>query len=284
MRIAITGGTGLVGKFMVERALAEGHQVLLLGRTPPPPIWRNLGIGHVRWQLGDRPPELPVDLLVHCAFHHVPGRYRGGEGADPELFRRLNVDGTLALFEAAPHVRIAFLSSRAVYGPGPRAERPNEATPLKPDTLYGRVKAEVEAYLAPRDAVSLRATGVYGPPAPWQRHKWAELFDNFRAGRRIAPRCGTEVHGADLWQALSLAIDAGHIGPLNVSDLILDRADLLHRYAEISRMTGKLPPHAPFDPASEMDCSLLQGLGWRPKGSAGLDETLAQITAAERNL
>ena len=60
-----------------------------------------------------------VQYFVHAAFEHVEGRYRGGEGDDPEGFRRANVEGSARLFEAARAAgvkRCVFLSSRAVYG------------------------------------------------------------------------------------------------------------------------------------------------------------------------
>jgi UDP-glucose 4-epimerase len=42
-----------------------------------------------------------TDAVVHAAFDHLPGRYRGGEGDDPARFRRINLDGSVRLFESA---------------------------------------------------------------------------------------------------------------------------------------------------------------------------------------
>ena len=53
------------------------------------------------YKLGERPDLAGIGAVVHCAFAHVPGRYRGGEGDDPEGFRRANLDGSLALIRAA---------------------------------------------------------------------------------------------------------------------------------------------------------------------------------------
>ncbi len=35
MKILVTGGTGFLGTHLVPKLVAAGHQVRLLGRTPP---------------------------------------------------------------------------------------------------------------------------------------------------------------------------------------------------------------------------------------------------------
>ena len=109
------------------------------------------------WDLADPAPRLPpADALVHLALAHVPGAYRGGEGDDPAGFRRLNLDGTLRLFDAAGPARIVFLSSRAVYGDHRRGETLRETDAPAPDSLYGddqaRGRGARSAAAAPRSA------------------------------------------------------------------------------------------------------------------------------------
>ncbi|WP_372893436.1 NAD-dependent epimerase/dehydratase family protein, partial [Rhodosalinus sp.] len=234
------------------------------------------------YDLTGPPPALDgVDALIHAGFSHEPGRYRGGEGDDPEGFLSANRDGTLRLFEAAAGAgvrRVIFLSSRAVYGDYPPGTELTEEMTPRPDTLYGAVKAEAEAALAALPGgVALRATGVYGPAGPGQRHKWAGLFENYLAGETITPRRGTEVHGADLAAAVRLVLEAPEErlgdGVFNVSDLLLDRRALL---AEVARATG-CPHPLPAEsaaPVSVMRCDRLTALGWRPGGMARLRATL----------
>ena len=62
MRIALTGASGLVGRFLLCAFRAEGHQV----ETLP------------GWRLGQPAPLDGCEALVHAGFAHVPGRYRGG--------------------------------------------------------------------------------------------------------------------------------------------------------------------------------------------------------------
>lgn len=281
MRVALTGGTGIVGRFVLAACRSAGDRVTLLGRRPVP------GAECLPYELGGRLPDLSgQDALVHCAFSHVAGRYRGGEGDDPAGFEAANLAGSLRLFEAAAEAglgRILFLSSRAVYGGYPPGTRLLEAMEPRPDTLYGEVKARAEAALAELPGgMSLRATGVYGPPGPDGAHKWRDLFEDFAAGRPIAPRVATEVHGADLGVAARLLLATGPRGGrvFNASDLVLDRRDLLADWARISGRAGALPERAEAGAVSEMDCARLRALGWRPAGRAGLEAALARIAGA----
>jgi UDP-glucose 4-epimerase len=212
MRVLITGGTGRVGRFVTADLLAAGHAVTLLGRRRPEAF---AAAGWREWALGDAGPLPPADALVHCALDHRPGLYRGGEGDDPEGFRRRNVAGSLALARAARAAgaaRFVFLSSRAVYGDARR----RRARRGGPNARSGDALRAGEAGRGsrPRGAggagfrpVSLRATGVYGRCAGFADHKWAGLFDDYRAGRSVAPRRSGEVHGADVAAAVRLVLE-----------------------------------------------------------------------------
>ncbi|MAS05580.1 MAG: UDP-glucose 4-epimerase [Ahrensia sp.] len=292
MKVLVTGGTGYAGRFIVEALLAAGHAVSVSGRSKPEDSFFS---GPVDFQSGDLDPDNAslalfegCDAFVHAAFHHVAGRYRGGEGDDPQSFRRLNVDGSLALFAAAKEAGVAravFLSSRAVYGAQPPGSVLTEDTEPHPDTLYGEVKRAVEQGIAAMAGetflpVALRVTGIYGPAGPGRRHKWADLFADFEAGREIAPRVGTEVHGEDMAAAVRLMLegDADAIraaGSLfNVSDILLDRRDLLAEYAKRSGCANALPERADASAYNPMSCSRLKALGWTPTGELDLQSLL----------
>ncbi len=288
MKIAITGANGFVGRYVVQAALAAGDAVTVLGRTPPPPKAFSAPVGYLPYALGDTPDLGGVDALVHCGFSHVPGRYRGGEGDDPAGFTRLNLDGSVTLFDAAKSAGVAravFLSSRAVYGDYPAGTTLSEALPPRPDTLYGQVKWQAEQALAALcgpgfTTASLRATGVYGPAGPGRPHKWAALFDSFLSGQPIAPRAGTEVHGADLAQAIRLLLttpaDQLRNPAFNASDILLDRHDLLAEVARHKNVPHPLPDRSDACP-NQMTCAPLHHLGWAPGGWTALQETLPQL-------
>lgn len=267
MKIALTGASGLVGRFLLAGLRAAGHQVVTLGRRG----------ADITFDLAGPPPDLSgADALVHAGLAHLPGKYRGGEGDDPERFTRLNRDGSLRLMTAAARAgvpRLAFLSTRAVYGAYPPGTALTEDLTPKPDTLYGAVKLSVEQELpalAPH-TISLRATGVYGAGPD---HKWSGLFRDYLRGAPVTPRVATEVHGHDLCTALVCALDAPGHHLLNVSDLLLDRHDLLAEVARLTDCPHPLPRRADAAQVSAMTCDRLRALGWRPGGTALLHRSL----------
>lgn len=294
MTVLVTGGTGFVGRFVVEALLGAGRKVRVAGRRVPAADYFSAPVGFAEGALepaGDWGGALEgVTHLVHAAFDHVPGRYRGGEGEDPSGFVARNVGGTFALFEAAKRAgvgRVVFLSSRAVYGRQPDGAELTETTEAHPDTLYGDVKRAAEVGLedlsdAGFRGVSLRVTGVYGPAAPGRPHKWAGLFDDYLAGSVVSPRRATEVHGDDVAAAVLLALDAPEPPPvLNVSDIVLDRHDLL---AIVQAATGSATPLPSRSVVSlnAMNCDLLRALGWRPCGMDLLERTVLQLLGDRR--
>ena len=176
MKVAVTGGTGYVGGFIVDRLLACGHEVRLMLRNGGKPGW---DVDSHRLELD---PEADyrdllrgADALVHAAFDHLPGRFRRGEGDDLHGFLRKNVAGSLELLAQARQSgvgRAVVLSSRAVYGRQPPGTALTENMAVRPDTHYGAAKAALEAFvssLAGQDgwpACALRLTGVYGLVVP----------------------------------------------------------------------------------------------------------------------
>lgn len=287
--ILMTGGSGQIGRFVAERLVADGHRLMVLGRRPAD----DPQVGFLPWDLSAESVVLPAaDALVHCALDHVPGRYRGGEGDDPHGFVARNVEGTNRLFEAAKVAGIGhcvFLSSRAVYADtGNWAVLPETAA-VAPDTLYGQAKLAGEDALAGLCddrffGTALRVTGVYGQAPGLEHHKWTNLFQNFDQGAEIAPRVGTEVHGADLAEAIALVLDKAAARPnrfevYNVSDLLLDRQDLLKLYAEVSGCAGALPQRA-AGPVGVMEAGKLKVLGWRPGGLESLKRFITACGSA----
>lgn len=296
----VTGGTGYVGRFVVERLLAAGHRVTVMGRTPPaegffPAPVRFAGAELGTWD-GAETVLSGVDFLVHAAFDHVPGRYRGGEGDDPEGFRRRNGEGSIALFNAAMRAgvrRAVFLSSRAVYGSGwPAGTLFDEAMEPRPDTLYGEVKRAVEAHLAAIGepggfcGTSLRVTGVYGPAGKGRAHKWEGLIRDYLEGRAVPSRAGTEVHGDDVAAAALLVLEGGAgsvCGKIfNVSDIAVDTHDILAIVRAATGSRHALPEPADKTSLNAMATERLRGLGWRPGGMALFEEAVRRLAGEVR--
>ena len=293
MKVLVSGGTGLVGRYVVEELLSAGYQVIVGGRRAPPPRLFSRSVEFAALSLD--PDKDQIDIFddayffVHAAFNHVPGKYRGGEGDDPKTFQRLNLDGTVRLFEAAKRAgtrRCIFLSSRAAYGEHPEGTELTETMLAKPETLYGQVKLDAERALVHLSTpgfagVSLRSTGIYGDFSP---NKWDGLIAHYLAGRPVVSRVGTEVHGRDLGHAVRLMLEtestriSGEI--FNVSDISVDTRDIL---SPIRRATGSrhvLPPPADRLALNPMKTEKIRALGWMPGGAPLFEETMQRLAAA----
>lgn len=149
MRIAVTGGSGKLGRAVVTDLLAHGHEVLNLDRVPSldpvAPFTRIdlTDLGQVADALGgvdDRPS--PFDGVVHLAA--IPGPGMAPDGA---IFAN-NVLSTYHVMAAARRAgieRIVWASSETVLGLPFDAPPPyvpvDEEVPLRPETTYSLGKA-----------------------------------------------------------------------------------------------------------------------------------------------
>ena len=163
MNVAITGGTGFIGRKLVQRHLEQGDHVSVLSRRPL--VLSGLP-DSVEWFEGDLvafehswPFVDGVDVLYHCA----------GQLTDENSMRSLHVDGTKFLVEAASR-RIGHwvqLSSVGVYGPV-SSGLITEESPLNPVGEYEITKSESDELVinaAREGAFSfsvLRPSNVYG--------------------------------------------------------------------------------------------------------------------------
>lgn len=296
MRTIVSGGAGYVGRFVVEALIGAGHDVTVAGRRQPEADFFSAPVGFRPLDLNqdDIGPSLfdDADHFVHAAFDHLPGRYRGGEGDDPQGFRRRNLDLTTRLFDAAKAAgvkRTVFLSSRAVYGTRAPGEMLRESMDVRPDTLYGEVKLGAEeALMALGDAgflpSVLRVTGVYGEAGKGGMQKWAPLFAAYLAGRDVAPRAGTEVHGCDVGEAVRLMLQEPRARVadkvFNVSDILVDRRDILAIVKEATGCPHPLPDAADKADVNAMATDRLRALGWSPGGPALFERTVRHLIAS----
>ncbi|WP_064708817.1 NAD-dependent epimerase/dehydratase family protein [Rhizobium bangladeshense] len=292
MKVLVSGGTGLVGRYVVEELLAAGYQVIVGARQAPLPRFFSRPVEFAALSLD--PDKDQIDIFddayffVHAAFSHLPGKYRGGEGDDPKTFQKLNLNGSVRLFEAAKRAgtrRCVFLSSRAAYGDHPPGVELTETMLAKPETLYGQIKLDTERALAELTSpgfagVSLRATGVYGDLFP---NKWDGLIADYLAGRPVAARVGTELHGRDLGRAVRLMLEtestriSGEM--FNISDISVDTNDILSPIRREMGCRHALPAAADKAVLNPMSTAKIRALGWTPGGTALFEETMHRLAA-----
>lgn len=199
MHLLLTGGSGSVGKAVIERLSANGHSVLVIGRRAglsfPGAEYRSCDIN-------DYPSLLDAargsDMIIHLAAIPDPG------GADPQEIFRINCSGSFNVFQAAATLGIrkviqasSINAAGQFYGikPAPLHYLPlDELHPVFSTDAYSFSKNVVEAvadYFWRREGISslsLRLPWV----APQEIHEgiqeWRDSAARFCAELSAKPR------------------------------------------------------------------------------------------------
>lgn len=182
----VTGGTGFLGRHIVERLLAAGRPVTVLARTPAPDLEKR-GVRFIRASLDDeaavRTACRGIDTVFHVAAKvGVWGRY--------DDFFRANVLGTRALLAGSREhgvTRFVHTSTPSVVYNGYDLAGADESLPLTTScpSPYPLTKAIAErevlaANSDPIRTVALRPHLIWGVGDP---HLVPRILDRARAGR-----------------------------------------------------------------------------------------------------
>lgn len=179
MKALVTGGAGFIGSHLVDRLLAEGHDVVVVddlstGSTENlAQVWEHPRLTFLQGditahEVADQMTAVAAEVVFHLAAqmdvrHSV---------ADPVNDARRNVLGTVSVLEAARRAgsrKVVFASSGgAIYGEQEVRPIPETATP-DPEAQYAASKICGEVYLGVYrnlyglEATVLRLGNVYGP-------------------------------------------------------------------------------------------------------------------------
>lgn len=229
MRVAVTGVTGFIGGAIARRLLADGIEVLGLGRREDPAPWTGK---YARWDLASpMPPPVETldalracDAVVHAAAHVATW------GPDAP-FVRVTVDGTARLLDALDAVepRLVVIGSSSVYDPRAAHDARHPARepegPVPDDRYlgaYALAKAAQERLVLRRrpDAIVLRPRAVWGPG---DRTLLPRLLARVHLGRLPLPAGGrlpaSHTHVDSLCDAVVAALEQPAVaGPVNVAD------------------------------------------------------------------
>jgi len=289
MRILVTGGAGFIGSHVVDRYLAEGHQVGVVD---------NLSSG--RREFVNPAAKLYVmDIRSPCLVevfeaarpdvvnHHAAQPDVRRSVADPVLDASVNVLGSLNLLSCCRRFGVARVicasTGGAVYGDTAVLPTP-EDSPLRPASPYGISKLAVEHYLACWSALygigglTLRYANVYGPRQnPLGEAGVVAIFAHrlLRGEPAIINGDGQQtrdyVYVGDVAEANVRALEQPEVtGAVNigtgVETSVLDLFQRLCACAGVSGVARHAPPKPGEQRRSVLDSTLAKRLlGWAPR-------------------
>jgi nucleoside-diphosphate-sugar epimerase len=168
----VTGGSGFVGATLVHRLVAEGWAVRALARSDGSAAKvAAAGAAPVRGGLEDllclADQLRACDVTFHCAACTA-------EWDRPEVFERVNVEGTKAVLEACRRAgvhRFVHVGSEAALMAGHPLVNVNEDAPLRPDSKvpYCATKARGEQVVMDANGKGGLETVIVRPRLIWGR-------------------------------------------------------------------------------------------------------------------
>ncbi len=178
-RALVTGGAGFVGSHLVERLLKDGHEVIALDNLS---VGRESNVAHlkdnprfkfVKADIGRREDIQQYFFEIDWVFHLAARADIVPSIVEPYEYHRSNVDGTIAVLEAARTAnikRFVYTASSSCYGIPDMVPTP-ETAEIRPMYPYALTKFVGECYVKhwaqtyKLPAVSVRFFNVYGPRA-----------------------------------------------------------------------------------------------------------------------
>lgn len=163
MRVLIIGGTGLVGRYLLDRCVAAGHEIAVVTRSPDrvPVSARAIvaDISKAGWAMNADIDPQAFDMVVHLAYATTQ---------DAAYDRAVTVDSVaevLRHFGNSSLKHFIYLGSMSVFGINLPPGKLDETAPRVPDNDYAQNKIDASAAAMGADAsfkVSvLHPTGVY---------------------------------------------------------------------------------------------------------------------------
>ena len=297
MKIALTGATGFVGRYIALHLAGLGHSCRCWYREGSDRGGFESAAGKIDWLVGDLRNRASAqalvkgcDAVVHAALYHPAGGFQGGEG-DLLDFVDKNVLGTLELIEEARTAgvpRFVFISTCAVHDKILDDRPLDETHPTWAMSHYGAHKAAIEQFVHSYgfghgyDICALRPTGVYGLARPAEESKWFDLVKAVVDGKTVhCRRGGKEVHAADVAKGAGILLTAPGIAgeAFNCYDRYVSEYDVAVLAQRLSGSKSKIEGER-TSPKHQIVTAKLRALGMQFGGDALLEQTIGQLVEA----
>lgn len=169
MKILVTGGAGYIGSILVPLLLNSGHEVIVIdnfmfGQTPLLDCCHYQSLEIIRGDV--RNEELVLEQL-RSADAILPLACLTGAplcDKDPIGAKQINYDAVRFLAEhKSKDQHLIFPCTNSGYGVGQDGIYCDESTAMRPISLYGKLKVELDRYLLERgDCITFRFATVFG--------------------------------------------------------------------------------------------------------------------------
>ncbi|SIT90941.1 NAD-dependent epimerase/dehydratase family protein [Pontibacter indicus] len=285
--VFVTGGSGLIGSYLIPALVAQGHRVRALYRGQVPAIAQ---ADQVEWVEGDildiallRRALQGVGYVFHCAglVSYAP--------QDAELLQQVNVEGTAnivdACLEADEEIKLCHVSSIAAIGRNKEATVLNENSKWdagEKQSAYAESKhyGEVEVWRGIAEglqAVIVNPSVVLGP-ADWNRSS-TRLFKYVYQQRPFyTPGSANFVDVRDVVEAMLRLTFSDVSG----ERFILNAGQLTYKefFAEAARGFGKKAPSFKVSPGlAEVVWRLEHARAWLTGGRPLITKDTARVAA-----
>lgn len=288
MRILVTGGAGFIGSHLIDRLMAQGHEVLCLdnfytGHKRNILQWLN----HSNFELIrhdiTEPIRLEVDQIYHLACPASPVHYQ----YNPVKTIKTNVMGTLNMLGLAKRVKARFLlaSTSEVYGDPevhPQSEEyRGNVNPIGPRSCYdeGKRVAETLAFDYHRqNDVDIRVVRIFNTYGSRMLENDGRVVSNLIV--QSLKRIPLTVYGdgsqtrsfcyvSDLVEGLMRLMNSQHTGPINLGNpeeyTILELAQAVQKMVNPSAEIIFKPLPQDDPQRRRPDITKAQSLlGWQP--------------------
>jgi nucleoside-diphosphate-sugar epimerase len=169
LHILVTGGAGYIGSVLVPMLLADGHDVTVVdnfmyGQSSLLDCCHNKNLTLMR---GDVRDTRLISSLVSKADAILTLACLVGApicAKEPETAKAVNFEAVKTIARlVTPHQLLIFPSTNSGYGVGEPDIYCDEETPLRPISLYGRLKVDVESLLLDKgNCVTFRFATLFG--------------------------------------------------------------------------------------------------------------------------
>ncbi len=294
MKVAVTGGTGFIGRYILRNLVEQGHAVRSWKRSHSD--LTGLADLPIEWVTGDltnlesmQSLVQGCDAVVHAALWKPGVQFRGGEGPVPR-FAEVNLVGSLQLIQSAMDAgtdRFVFLSTCAVYEIILEDRALDEAHPCWASSHYGAHKAAIEKFVhsyamgEAYNICALRPPGVYGLHHQANESKWFDLVQQIKSGQAVHADGGNKlVHASDVATATSLLLESDHVAgqAFNCYDRFISNHQVACLAKELSQSNSVITG-SPKQPKHEIETGKLRDKGMTFGGLALLKQTVQQLLA-----